>query len=1497
MRSVTWGANQFLGSSISNTIYTSTEGSIWQLAGTANFNLERSKLVYGQNKYWTIADIGDPLLSSIDGITWTEESLPEFAYRGLSVDESTGRVFLLTYSVLWEWKDGQWQLIQKTEENLDMLGLAVLNNHAIVTIDGWPQRAVDYSGDVATEDRIFQAFFANGKFGAWSGDRLYESEDGINWSFVNTNLSSGHYDGILYEKNTYVSEVAYGPSLSSMTEHGLNMKALAFGKDTFVGLSALQLVYSSDGQTWTTTSTSVQASSRGIIRFDGEKFLYLSDKEILSSIDGTIWTTESATGAITDFVIYANDSFLAISGNGGTRTSTNGTTWQNGGDISYPNVSYQVDDVEFFNGRFYATYYGVLFESIDGSSWESVNSDLHGYDANYMVSGNERLLLFSDLGIAVWNVEENDGGSGNPFLTLSGITSGSTVSFGDEITISVDAIGRGSIIQKFEVFEGETLINQFEPPLSSFQYTPPSIGTHTLRVRVTDSVGATTDKTITVNAIRNLYSQIPGGDPYAFDITFFKGALYAAGPTGMVFQSLDGMHWNRLQTPALHDLNGFYANHLGICGVTTGGEVIFSKTGSAWHLLPLENASWIPRQYEPSFFFIPTSVEEGWVSANGVDWFSAKSGQSAAGDPTVVPDLPYEFIDRFGLVLASPGKPLLETTWAGNERTENTVKLGDSVYEAIAEQGVFKTEDGQSWEMIPLAGVENYSLVTIQSSGNALFFLQDQHDSLRIHYFSGNGQDWEAVAGPSFIGNIVFKDGIFYCGGVGGFIQSSDGINWKTIGEAPFPPNTSTSFHAELLASPIGFLSVARTSDDKAVLSFSQTGESWTRFERPFHENGLDTIAGGANGVLANVAGQTFLLNESLGLWKSIPYLNFSEKIVWGSGFYLDRSLGDERIWKSNDGVAWTDIVLPEWLDQGEPDAIFFDGTSAFWISYNGEDLLARSIDGLSWEQKGYPGTLEQKDQLIEFGGKLFAERYQSEDNGTTWIDSFPGVRQVKLARTETDLLAVVRNSSGPATAFTFEAGGWTEITTPGPIDVVSVVTASHDQFYLVIGDYIHSSADGSNWEVVTKATFEQKGTSTGDQVFFYNEGLNLLSPSKSDLAIEQVTSPTGEFGVGDEIFLGILFKNTGVEEVQMEGPLEVEVLLSQQSNAWGSGIDGYHHTVTVSVDSFQLPIGATKLASTAIIIPDTIKPGEYYLSVHISDDPLLKDTNSTNDYWIGPSPSVIIPERILTLTLTGQGNVISEQSLLAIPHKQSLQLIPNPFFGHQFSNWAGDIDQTVDIANLTMDSDKEIEVIFTQRHFAINIEVSKGGTVAGVPTEEYLTLGEKVELIAEVEEGWQFLGWFGDRLSENPILSITVGRDLNLSALFGQSLEEFLSNRYSEAERNDPEVGGLLGDPNGTGFTNLQEYLFGIEGDSGKPPTFEVYRRGEDVCLLYPRSLTTIGDERLEVWYSSDLQTWDDSGIISGVVGTEDGLEIIEACLSHPSSDPLFFEIRAIAE
>ncbi|MDG2166474.1 MAG: hypothetical protein P8L44_00930 [Opitutales bacterium] len=60
---------------------------------------------------------------------------------------------------------------------------------------------------------------------------------------------------------------------------------------------------------------------------------------------------------------------------------------------------------------------------------------------------------------------------------------------------------------------------------------------------------------------------------------------------------------------------------------------------------------------------------------------------------------------------------------------------------------------------------------------------------------------------------------------------------------------------------------------------------------------------------------------------------------------------------------------------------------------------------------------------------------------------------------------------------------------------------------------------------------------------------------------------------------------------------------------------------------------------------------------------------------------------------------------------------------------------------------------------------------------------------------------------------------------------------------------------------------------------------------------MTTIGDERLEVWYSSDLQTWNDSEITTRIIGTEGGLEFVEACVNHPGDEPIFFEIRAIAE
>lgn len=1492
--SVVWADDKFLAQGRSGEVITSSDGSSWEQIGTANLT-DLYGLLYDRGVYWTSQRI---IAHSSDGVSWTQLTLPEDWIGGFVINPDTGRRFLMTPTVFWEWEDDHWRPIQEAPDGHAVVGLGIDGDQAIVTIAGVAQRLSEFKGPELLEERMYGAFFANGKFGAWSGDRLYESPDGINWNFVNTNLDKGLYDGVVYGKDTYVTDSAFGPGLSSMTEHNLNLRALTFGKDTFVGLSGRDLVYSPDGESWTVADT-VESSLNRMLLFDGKKFFFISGAGIRTSIDGKVWTTDSATGVGFDFILYANDTFLGVSEGGGTWTSTTGISWQRGGDISYPDVFTQVDDVELFNGKFYAIYFGILYESSDGSSWELVNQELQGYDAKYMTSGNDRLLLFSELGVAVWSVEGGGGGVGEPFITLSGITPGSTITYGDTITVTANAIGRGSTIETIQVFENESLLTQFNPPLSSFQYTPKSIGTHTLSVRVTDSSGQTAEKTIAIHAERNLYSQLPGGDPHVSDITYFKGAFYGAGPGGLVFQSLDGATWNRIQTPAIDDLNGFYTNPLGISAVSKGGELLFSTDGTAWHLIPLSEAAWIPRQYEPSFIFVPTSVESGWISTNGVDWFSAKTGLPVAGDPSAVPDLPYEFVDLFGLILASPGKPLIETSPAGNENVEDTAKLGNSVYEAVAEQGVFKTEDGQTWQEYPLAGIQTYNEVTIRSAGNALFVVDERRS--RIRYFSGNGQDWESVpSGPTALGNIVFQDGVFYCGSETAFNQSSDGIHWQTVGEwgtGSFPRDTRSSEHRELLASPLGFLSLASTEDDRVVVSYSKDGKEWLRYGRPDKDSQIDALAGGNGTLLSAVRNQTYKLNSS-GIWEFFREPRITDIATWGNGVFLDSSFAEERIWRSTDGMEWTDVVLPAWLDQGKPDALFHDGRNAFWISYNGEDLLGRSVDGLSWEQKTYPGTLEPGDNILEFEGKLFAERFMSDDNATTWVDSFPGVRGVKLAKTNEDLLAVVRNNDGPSTVFIFEANAWNEISTPVQVDAVSGVAATQDEFFVVFGNYVYSSKDGSNWNLVSRTTRDQRAVHLGENVFFHTaERLNILSPSTLDIGIEQVSTSNGEFGVGDDLALGILLKNTGEEETQTNTSLELQVLLSQQNGAWGSGPDGYFHSVTVPVDSLQLPVGATKLLNTTIEIPETIKPGRYFLSVHISNDPLFKDVNSRNDYWIGDFPSIAVPERKLTMTLAGQGTVISGKSLFTIPHNQSLQLIPNPSIGHEFSGWSGDVAPTIEIADLLMDSDKEVVANFTLRQFSVAIAIAGSGSVSGVPQSGFALFGDNLELIAGGNEGWQFLGWFGDRISQETSLSIEVGRDLNLSARFVQSLDSFLNNRYTETEKEDPEIGGRLGDPDRNGFTNLQEYLFGVKFETGGLPHFEVFRDGNDVCLVYPRSLTTIGNERLEVWHSQELSEWDKTGITERVVRTEGDLEYVEARLQSAGEDSVFFEIRALSE
>ena len=116
----------------------------------------------------------------------------------------------------------------------------------------------------------------------------------------------------------------------------------------------------------------------------------------------------------------------------------------------------------------------------------------------------------------------------------------------------------------------------------------------------------------------------------------------------------------------------------------------------------------------------------------------------------------------------------------------------------------------------------------------------------------------------------------------------------------------------------------------------------------------------------------------------------------------------------------------------------------------------------------------------------------------------------------------------------------------------------------------------------------------------------------------------------------------------------------------------------------------------------------------------------------------------------------------------------------NEFSKWTGDIEVVTDIATLTMNADKEVTAIFIPRTFNVEVSSFGRGSVLGIPEEGYATFNDTIELQAIAEGGATFVGWSGDKISQDPVLGFQVGRDLQITALFVQTIQTWLEDTFS---------------------------------------------------------------------------------------------------------------------
>ena len=114
-----------------------------------------------------------------------------------------------------------------------------------------------------------------------------------------------------------------------------------------------------------------------------------------------------------------------------------------------------------------------------------------------------------------------------------------------------------------------------------------------------------------------------------------------------------------------------------------------------------------------------------------------------------------------------------------------------------------------------------------------------------------------------------------------------------------------------------------------------------------------------------------------------------------------------------------------------------------------------------------------------------------------------------------------------------------------------------------------------------------------------------------------------------------------------------------------------------------------------------------------------------------------------------------------------TLTAIPNP--GWQFDQWVGADAGTNNPIQLTIDRDKTLRADF-KKIWTLTVEATAGGLVRLDPLQPFYWDGQVVQVEAIPENGYYFLEWSGDLVSDSTLAFLTIHQDLKIHASFANA-------------------------------------------------------------------------------------------------------------------------------
>lgn len=166
-----------------------------------------------------------------------------------------------------------------------------------------------------------------------------------------------------------------------------------------------------------------------------------------------------------------------------------------------------------------------------------------------------------------------------------------------------------------------------------------------------------------------------------------------------------------------------------------------------------------------------------------------------------------------------------------------------------------------------------------------------------------------------------------------------------------------------------------------------------------------------------------------------------------------------------------------------------------------------------------------------------------------------------------------------------------------------------------------------------------------------------------------------------------------------------------------------------------------------------------------------------------------------LTTTTEGQGSLSRSVDQPLYTDGSSVTLTATPVAGWYFDHWEGDLTDSQNPANITINGSKNVKAVFKECKYALSVSNTGNGTVTKDPDQITYLHGVTVELTATPDAGWEFDHWEGDLTGTNNPTSIVLNDDKSVTAVFTFSIQAAI-----DAAQN----GDVIIVPTGTYYENL---------------------------------------------------------------------------------------------